>query len=97
MKWSPFTVSHKKFRSFLESYVRTPSQFKIQDVTIYYIINGLDIPLTDFPSKSIEKDAETKSEQQVETQKTSDWPWKRARKVAVMISFSGKDYLGMQR
>ena len=26
-----------------------------------------------------------------------DWPWKKAKKVAVMISFCGKDYLGMQR
>ena len=25
------------------------------------------------------------------------YPWKRAKKVAMMISFSGKDYLGMQR
>ena len=26
-----------------------------------------------------------------------EWPWKRAKKVAVMISFAGKNYLGMQR
>ena len=32
-----------------------------------------------------------------ENKKNSDWPWKRARKAAVMISFSGKDHLGMQR
>ena len=32
-----------------------------------------------------------------ENKKNSDWPWKRARKVALMISFSGKDHLGMQR
>ena len=25
------------------------------------------------------------------------YPWKRAKKVAMMVSFSGKDYLGMQR
>ena len=31
------------------------------------------------------------------TESSSAWPWRRARKVAVMISFSGKDYLGMQR
>ena len=27
----------------------------------------------------------------------AEWPWKRAKKVAVMISFAGKNYLGMQR
>ena len=32
-----------------------------------------------------------------ENKKNSEWPWKRARKVALMISFSGKDHLGMQR
>lgn len=32
-----------------------------------------------------------------ESKKNLDWPWKRARKVAVMISFRGKDYFGMQR
>ncbi len=26
-----------------------------------------------------------------------DWPWRKAKKVAVMLSFVGKDYLGMQR
>ncbi|XP_040579191.1 pseudouridylate synthase 1 homolog isoform X2 [Lepeophtheirus salmonis] len=26
-----------------------------------------------------------------------DWPWKKAKKVAMMLSFSGKKYLGMQR
>ena len=34
---------------------------------------------------------------QAENKGIIDWPWKRARKVAMMISFSGKDYLGMQR
>lgn len=27
----------------------------------------------------------------------AEWPWKRAKKVAVMISFAGKNYFGMQR
>ncbi len=26
-----------------------------------------------------------------------DYPWRRAKKVAAMLSFSGKDYFGMQR
>jgi hypothetical protein len=26
-----------------------------------------------------------------------DYPWKKSKKVAVLISFSGKDYHGMQR
>ncbi len=25
------------------------------------------------------------------------WPWKKAKKAVIMMSFSGKDYLGMQR
>ena len=29
--------------------------------------------------------------------KNAEWPWKRAKKVALMVSFRGKDYLGMQR
>lgn len=32
-----------------------------------------------------------------ENNQRQDYPWKRAKKVAMMISFSGKDYLGMQR
>lgn len=27
----------------------------------------------------------------------SEWPWKKAKKAAVMLSFCGKKYLGMQR
>eukprot|EP00095_Tigriopus_kingsejongensis_P011718 maker-scaffold916_size81488-snap-gene-0.6 protein:Tk11718 transcript:maker-scaffold916_size81488-snap-gene-0.6-mRNA-1 annotation:"unnamed protein product" len=27
----------------------------------------------------------------------AEWPWKRAKKVACLVSFSGKDYMGMQR
>jgi hypothetical protein len=27
----------------------------------------------------------------------ADYPWRRAKKVAAMLSFSGKDYFGMQR
>ena len=27
----------------------------------------------------------------------AEWPWKRAKKVAVMLSFAGKSYFGMQR
>ena len=61
-----------------------------------YPIKGLAILLTDFPRELIEKDEKTESEPQ-EAKRINDWPWKRARKVAVMISFSGKDYLGMQR
>ncbi len=25
-----------------------------------------------------------------------EWPWRRAKKCAVMLSFSGKNYMGMQ-
>jgi len=32
-----------------------------------------------------------------ENNQRQEYPWKRAKKVAMMISFSGKDYLGMQR
>merc|ERR1719211_195139 len=53
--------------------------------------------IQDLPADSVQEAAKTETEQQEETRKISDWPWKRARKVAVMISFSGKDYLGMQR
>ena len=45
-------------------------------------------------SEAIPKEGESKAT--VETEKR-DWPWKKAKKVAVMISFCGKDYLGMQR
>ena len=27
----------------------------------------------------------------------AEWPWKRAKNVAVMLSFAGKSYFGMQR
>jgi len=30
-------------------------------------------------------------------EKRPEWPWRKAKKVAIMISFVGKDYLGMQR
>jgi len=30
-------------------------------------------------------------------EKKPEWPWRKAKKVAVMLSFVGKDYLGMQR
>ena len=43
--------------------------------------------------KTLDGDHSTREE----NKKNSDWPWKRARKVALMISFSGKDHLGMQR
>ena len=44
------------------------------------------------------KRPKTEDEQQAEKEeKVSDWPWRRAKKVALMLSFSGKDYLGMQR
>jgi len=26
-----------------------------------------------------------------------DWPWRKAKKCAVMLSFCGKNYMGMQR
>ena len=29
--------------------------------------------------------------------KKAEWPWRKAKKVAVLVSFVGKDYLGMQR
>lgn len=51
----------------------------------------------DLPYISQKSDGNTDDNALVENVKTSDWPWKRAKKVAVMISFSGKDYLGMQR
>jgi len=36
-------------------------------------------------------------EQKVVEDVRPDYPWKRAKKVACMLSFSGKDYYGMQR
>ena len=35
--------------------------------------------------------------QDSEQQKKPEYPWRKAKKVAVMLSFVGKDYLGMQR
>ena len=31
------------------------------------------------------------------SEERSEWPWKKAKKVAIMLSFCGKNYLGMQR
>jgi len=41
-------------------------------------------------------DIQTPAEPKVEDARP-DYPWKRAKKVACMLSFSGKDYYGMQR
>ena len=30
------------------------------------------------------------------TKQRAEWPWKKAKKCAVMLSFLGKDYTGMQ-
>lgn len=48
----------------------------------------------------IKNDETTSSEKLVpaEGEETRQhWPWRKAKKVAVMISFCGKDYIGMQR
>ena len=50
--------------------------------------------------ENIDQQEKTKVEENVEKEKTEErpeWPWKRSKKVAVMLSFSGKNYLGMQR
>ena len=41
--------------------------------------------------------ASSNVEQKVVEDVRPDYPWKRAKKVACMLSFSGKDYYGMQR
>ena len=32
-----------------------------------------------------------------DVEKRAEYPWKKAKKVALMLSFSGKNYFGMQR
>jgi len=65
-------------------WLRNPFNYTFK--LLYFIFK--DIPIGGGP----EDVSETKAEPQ-----KRDWPWKRAKKVAVMISFCGKDYLGMQR
>jgi hypothetical protein len=55
----------------------------------YYFLLQSNLNPTEAPS-----DVDTKAI--VDTERR-DWPWKKAKKVAVMISFCGKDYIGMQR
>ena len=40
---------------------------------------------------------ETPIKSEKSEEKKPEWPWRKAKKVAVMLSFVGKDYLGMQR
>jgi hypothetical protein len=32
-----------------------------------------------------------------ESTERAEWPWKKAKKAALMLSFAGKNYMGMQR
>merc|ERR1719229_2220058 len=49
------------------------------------------------PSVATEAAAEEGNNGEAAAVARPEWPWKRAKKVAVMISFAGKNYLGMQR
>jgi hypothetical protein len=61
----------------------------------------VDIPATaaviDGALPPADREARSGSEATSEAPPRGDYPWRRAKKVAAMLSFSGKDYFGMQR
>jgi len=47
---------------------------------------------------SVKSDEEVKNSESIQSlQPKQDWPWRKAKKAVVMVSFCGKNYMGMQR
>ena len=61
----------------------------------FYLSTMSEMNLT--TPKVEEENVKTANGQSAESEKRPEYKWKKAKKMAAMISFSGKDYIGMQR